>query len=587
MRIKKYQNSGVITRDQVHKPTQYESDMAKKGYIRFRDQKGRLYNYVPEGYSIINNSGKQVEEKDTDYNYGYNLPELVVERPVYTQHEKEVAEYARNNPNTSTIKGIDQSKWEDQRGLFGNIRDALNVTDSRNNNSQPLYKRLADKLLWELDSHNPSGGLEGVVSNPGMIILGATSSEPIQLLKFLGSGTVINNLTTPFTGKTIGQYLGDVTPIVTGTTGDVIATTVGGGIGSSLINSVKPNKLYKDYNIQNSSNSDASNINNNETFDLGELIGSVREGLQKTREYYHSPEFMNRLRKAGFSEDEVYRTISEIEKVQKMGQENYGIHIQDNLKDLNERGVSLHHINADSEGNIVYNKYNEPIYKGSTTIVNKNNTPDINQLVNTLLHEYAGHTSTAGANPAYPSFGTNEIIHIRSQFPMITKMMNYNNNLVLRHKPIIAENKKLINLNDLDLSRVLEARKPSVNPVKRVEDFRRNGKFIFEYLDKPQEIRARFIEELLTGRPNQNKNPYLPMDWDAYLQQALKKGGKLLPKNKNNMDKPINVTGYNTGNTKISVKEAIDKGYITSNDLKDSFPAIIYSEGVIPENSDF
>jgi len=53
------------------------------------------------------------------------------------------------------------------------------------------------------------------------------------------------------------------------------------------------------------------------------------------------------------------------------------------------------------------------------------------------------------------------------------------------------------------------------------------------------------------------------------------------------MDKPINVTGYNTGNTKISVKEAIDKGYITSNDLKDSFPAIIYSEGVIPENSDF
>jgi len=68
---------------------------------------------------------------------------------------------------------------------------------------------------------------------------------------------------------------------------------------------------------------------------------------------------------------------------------------------------------------------------------------------------------------------------------MITKMMNYNNNLVLRHKPIIAENKKLINLNDLDLSRVLEARKPSVNPVKRVEDFRRNGKFIFEYLDKP------------------------------------------------------------------------------------------------------
>jgi len=58
--------------------------MAKKGLIRFVYPDGRKTNVFPEGYSIVNNSGKQVEEKDTDYNYGYNLPELVVERPVYT-----------------------------------------------------------------------------------------------------------------------------------------------------------------------------------------------------------------------------------------------------------------------------------------------------------------------------------------------------------------------------------------------------------------------------------------------------------------------------------------------------------------------
>ena len=590
MKIKKYQNSGIITRSQVHKPTQYESDMAKKGYIRFRDQKGRLYNYVPEGYSIINNSGKQVEEKDTDYNYGYTLPELVVERPAYTQHEKEVAEYARNNPNTAIIEGIDQSKWEDQRGLFGNIRDALNVTNARNDTNQPWYKRLADKALWELDSHNPSGGLEGVASNPGLMVMGAASSQPLQLLKFLGSGIAINNLTTPFTGETIGQHLGNAIPIVTGTTGDVMATTVGGGIGSKLIN--------KRYNYNNGNNDYSilslfSNKQNKKQLDLGEIIGSVRENLQNTREYYHSPEFINRLHKAGFSEDEMYKTIYEIEKIQQMSQENQGIHIQDNPKNRYQMGYSSHYVRTDSEGNIIHNKYNEPIYTGSQTTVNKNNTPDINQLINTLLHEYAGHTSTAGTNPVNPKFGFNDLLDFRSQYPMIAKMMDYNNNLVLRHKPVIAENKKLFDLDDASLLKELEIRKPYkkligkimkiVDPKgkNRIEHFRDDNKFIFDYLDKPQEIRARFIEELFTGRPNINGSPYLPMDWNAYLQQALKKGGKLLPKNKNIMDKTINIVGYNVGDTKISTKEAIDKGYITSEDLKKDFPIVIYSEGII------
>jgi len=38
----------------------------------------------------------------------------------------------------------------------------------------------------------------------------------------------------------------------------------------------------------------------------------------------------------------------------------------------------MHYLGADSKGNTVYNKYNEPIYKGSKTVVNKNNVPDIN-----------------------------------------------------------------------------------------------------------------------------------------------------------------------------------------------------------------
>ena len=516
MKIKKYQNSGIITRSQVHKPTQYESDMAKKGYIRFRDQKGRLYNYVPEGYSIINNSGKQVEEKDTDYNYGYTLPELVVERPAYTQHEKEVAEYARNNPNTFTIEGIDQSKWEDQRGFFGNIRDALNVTDTRNDESQPLYKRLLDKALWELDSHNPSGGLEGAVSNPGLMVMGAAGSSPLQLIKFLGSGIALNNLTTPFTGKTIGQHIGDVAPIVTGTTGDVMATSVGGGFGNKLINKgynyYTYNKNNRDYKISDL----FSNRDNQKKLDLGEIIGSTRETLQNVRDYYHSNEFKSRLRNAGFSDEDVYRTIYEIENIMQKSQ-NQGVIINKPSSSPSRLGYSQPIFKLTS-------KYRRtPQYQGNKTVVypDKNNPGDF---INTLLHEYGGHSST-GTATGFPDHEVNYI-----EYPMIFRMMEHNNKLPLRFSEQTGKFKDLLDAKNFK-GLASEYDKPWWLPrtiFKRMA--KKQGRFLFDYLNEGQEKRARAFGELLEGVPdayNTEYDIYDPGDWNAYVKQFLKKGGKV------------------------------------------------------------
>lgn len=238
----KNQKKKLFKKDQVRKATPYEE---KSGNYVFRDvYTGQLYNKMPQGYSVIINSEKSVDEpKDEDYNYGHTLPELVVERPTYTQHEKEVAEYARTNLPTSTIEGIDQSKWEDQRGFFGNIRDALNVTNTRNDSNQPWYKRFADKVFWELDSKNPSGGLEGVLTNPAVLVASSKGLLSKEALKYLALGIGTNLSTYPIVSKTAGQYVGDQIPILTNTQGDLLVTGL-----SPLVKSYGQNVTSQIYN---------------------------------------------------------------------------------------------------------------------------------------------------------------------------------------------------------------------------------------------------------------------------------------------------------------------------------------------------
>lgn len=132
------------------------------------------------------------------------------------------------------ITGLSDSEAEDKMGFFANLGDAIGVTNARNDYTKPMWKRMADRVLWNLDSRNPSGGLEGVAENPAIVTMGMAGVSPAQLIKFGIGSTLFNNITTPFTGRTIGQHAGDWFPIVTGTTGDVAATMAGGGWGTKV-----------------------------------------------------------------------------------------------------------------------------------------------------------------------------------------------------------------------------------------------------------------------------------------------------------------------------------------------------------------
>lgn len=60
MKIKKYQNAAEpITR----KPTRWELDEAKEGRTVFVTDNGQRLYYVPEGYSVVDGSEKQVTMK--------------------------------------------------------------------------------------------------------------------------------------------------------------------------------------------------------------------------------------------------------------------------------------------------------------------------------------------------------------------------------------------------------------------------------------------------------------------------------------------------------------------------------------------
>jgi len=69
------------------------------------------------------------------------------------------------------------------------------------------------------------------------------------------------------------------------------------------------------------------------------------------------------------------------------------------------------------------NENGERIYIGSKSVVHPEKLNTIEEFISTVLHEYGGHSSTAAINNS----------EYASQFPMITKMINFNNNLPLRY----------------------------------------------------------------------------------------------------------------------------------------------------------
>ena len=74
--IPKHQQKSPIYR----KPTRWELDEAKQGKVVFVTDDGQRLSYVPEGYSVYDNSDRQVTVKKdgSDQYLGKVLPEVTV-----------------------------------------------------------------------------------------------------------------------------------------------------------------------------------------------------------------------------------------------------------------------------------------------------------------------------------------------------------------------------------------------------------------------------------------------------------------------------------------------------------------------------
>lgn len=247
MQIKKYQNvSGRLPKPIIASDmTSHITEMPLRQQKAEVGQQTLNTNRMRSTDAKEREVGRKAEVQRRKYkrqriaNTNNKLAETIVNNAI----EQEVAQQVeRNNPYgfyrrsfdpsspiyQGSITSLSDAQWEDRNGIFANIGDTLGITNARNDQNRSQLARSLDRALWNLDSRNPSGGLEGIATNPAIMTMGTVGSTPTQILSFLGAGTLFNNLTTPFTGKTIGQYIGDSLPIITNTQGDLAATTFGG-----------------------------------------------------------------------------------------------------------------------------------------------------------------------------------------------------------------------------------------------------------------------------------------------------------------------------------------------------------------------
>ena len=211
----------------------------------------------------------------------------LVENVVNNAIEQEVAQQAeRHNPYgfyrrsydpsspmyQGAYTGLTPEEAEDKMGFFANLGDAIGTTNARNDSNRSLAARMADQMLWNLDSRNPSGGLQGAASNPAIMTMGAAGATPQQLIKFLGFGEGFNHITYPFTGKTVGQHIGDWIPIVTGNVGDVVTTILSAPyVSRGYKTQLLPRwQQFKDYKFMLD-----SGVNNKEPLEMADV--SMRE----------------------------------------------------------------------------------------------------------------------------------------------------------------------------------------------------------------------------------------------------------------------------------------------------------------------
>lgn len=498
MKIKKYKNTpDILTR----KPTDNELTQAKLGKLRFVDSQGNKYSYLPEGYSVVDGSQKQVDNnKDLE---GYmSLPEITIQgTPSISErdtdaniaHRQQVAA-ADNYVHNLGMTQLDKT----QMNNLVNLGLTLGGTAA------------AVPFAW-MAPVAFAGGMAGGIAGD---YLGNLATQRFSNGKYNTWGDAMQDWTNGYI-RADNAAITNPGALLGGTIGGVTVKPIF-NFGKNMFNAGR--NYFRNNSRLSFTNADqvvtpttTSRLNLDDN--LGEIMGRVRLGLKNTREYYNGEGFAQRMRNAGFTEDEIGQARTEIESILNNQSSKYtGIQVLEGTKP-GLRGSSTFAHTPDT-------------HYGATTKLYYNQSESGDQLYNILFHEYGGHGATANMN-------SNEF---STQYPMLARIMQHNNKLYMRYTEPTTTIRNLAKLSDDAIVKTLSPMNPTKTP-KELINYVRHKAGRINYLSEPTEVRARAFEEIMTGRPNSSSRKGIWIfnegDWNAYLQQFLKKGGKLFSRKNN------------------------------------------------------
>lgn len=217
-------------------------------------------------------------------------------------------------------------------------------------------------------------------------------------------------------------------------------------------------------------------IKTNQSYEKLVLKQAGDTSKQKALDYYKSNEFIQRAKSAGFKEEEISRLQGELEE---MLQNSQTIPVFN----LNDPAHAYSQGYFDKQGNLYRNTYiNIPRVQGVTE----------KDLAGILDHEY-GHTATNGYNSAgqyLSGLGS----YIERKFPMIAKMMKYNESIAPKPDWQVDQLYRFSNQpNAVELLRKMYPELTEEEAAKEIANYKKSSDFMVNYVGNSNELRSRAL----------------------------------------------------------------------------------------------
>ena len=214
----------------------------------------------------------------------------------------------------------------------------------------------------------------------------------------------------------------------------------------------------------------------NHSYNSEKLISIGNASKNKALDYYKSQEFIGRAKKAGFNNSEISQLQNELQdmlthsQVKSSNSSNNGIHAWADAY-------------LDKSGNLYRNATSfEPNVQGFS----------LEDIIGMWDHEF-GHVATNMYNSTGMNLG-NFMQQVESRYPMIVKMVKYNESIAPKFKPEIENLYKFWNSPDIKLK--LKTKYPQLSD-SELDDFinkyQKFSKQLKEYIGNSNELRSRAL----------------------------------------------------------------------------------------------